>query len=105
MRKIGVVLASAALAVGFLFFGSYIGGTNALRKAKALTKPNIILVLTDDQELRSLAYMPRVKSRLIDRGTTFENGLVTDALCCPSRASSCVASTRTTMASRAILSL
>jgi N-acetylglucosamine-6-sulfatase len=88
MRKIGAVLASASLAMGLIFLGSYIGGTNAMmRKAKALTKPNIILVLTDDQDLRSLAHMPRVKAKLVDRGTTFENGLVTDALCCPSRAS------------------
>jgi N-acetylglucosamine-6-sulfatase len=50
-------------------------------------KPNIVLILTDDQDTRSLDYMPRVKAQLIDRGTTFDNGFVTDPLCCPSRAS------------------
>jgi uncharacterized sulfatase len=49
--------------------------------------PNVVLILTDDQDSRSLAYMPRVKAQLIDRGTTFDNGFVTDPLCCPSRAS------------------
>jgi arylsulfatase A-like enzyme len=87
MRKIGVVLASTVFAVGLLFLGSYIGDTNTMREANALTKPNIILVLTDDQDLRSLAHMPRVKANLVDRGTTFKNGFVTDSLCCPSRAS------------------
>jgi N-acetylglucosamine-6-sulfatase len=50
-------------------------------------KPNIILILTDDQESGSLAHMPRVKAELIEQGTTFKNGFVTDPLCCPSRAS------------------
>jgi N-acetylglucosamine-6-sulfatase len=55
--------------------------------AQEAEKPNIILILTDDQESGSLAHMPRVKAELIEQGTTFKNGFVTDPLCCPSRAS------------------
>jgi N-acetylglucosamine-6-sulfatase len=50
-------------------------------------KPNILLVLTDDQDVDSLSEMPNVRSLLADRGTIFSQYFVTTALCCPSRAS------------------
>jgi hypothetical protein len=51
------------------------------------SRPNIVLILTDDQDLHldSLAYSPHVKSHLIDRGTSFQRHFCTTALCCPSR--------------------
>lgn len=50
-------------------------------------RPNIVLVITDDQDLHldSLAYSPHVKRHLIDRGTFFRRHFCTTALCCPSR--------------------
>src|SRR3712207_1544742 len=58
------------------------------RTANAETpeRPNMILILTDDLDARSISHMPNLKSLLIERGTTFENAFVTDPLCCPSRA-------------------
>lgn len=55
--------------------------------AAGATKPNIILILTDDQDqlLNSLNYMPRVRTLLADRGTTFSRSFVPLSLCCPSR--------------------
>lgn len=50
------------------------------------SKPNIILILTDDQDEASLAYMPKLNSLLKDQGTTFSNFFFNYALCCPSRA-------------------
>jgi N-acetylglucosamine-6-sulfatase len=88
MRKIGMVLASVALAVGMLFFGSYIGATNSMRKAKAQTapsQPNIVFILTDDMRKDDLKYMPKTKALLQTTGMTFENAFVSNALCCPSR--------------------
>jgi N-acetylglucosamine-6-sulfatase len=88
MRKIGMVLASVALAVGMLFFGSYIGATNSMRKAKAQTapsQPNIVFILTDDMRNDDLKYMPKTKALLQTTGMTFENAFVSNALCCPSR--------------------
>jgi hypothetical protein len=76
MRKIGMVLASVALAVGMLFFGSYIGATNSMRKAKAQTapsQPNIVFILTDDMRKDDLKYMPKTKALLQTTGMTFEN--------------------------------
>jgi N-acetylglucosamine-6-sulfatase len=43
----------------------------------AADRPNVLVVMTDDQTVQSL---------LAARGTTFENAIVTFALCCPSRA-------------------
>ena len=51
------------------------------------SRPNIVFVLTDDLDLDSVAYMPRLKSLMTDRGTTFTSAFVTTPLCSPSRAS------------------
>jgi N-acetylglucosamine-6-sulfatase len=52
-------------------------------------RPNVILILTDDLDVRLLeehpATYPNLR-RLAAGGTTFENAFVTDPLCCPSRA-------------------
>jgi arylsulfatase A-like enzyme len=55
----------------------------------ASTKPNIIFILTDDQDLQlnSLSYMPLVKKHLIEQGTFYKRHFCTSAVCCPSRAS------------------
>lgn len=52
-------------------------------------RPNIILILTDDQDLHlgSLKYMASVKKHLIKKGTSFLNHFTTVSQCCPSRAS------------------
>lgn len=51
------------------------------------TKPNVILILTDDQPDNTLNYLPQTAAALGDRGVTFTNAFVTTGLCCPSRAS------------------
>ena len=54
--------------------------------AQVSPKPNIIFVLTDDQDARSIQHMPAVQRELVGKGTTFENGILTLPVCCPSRA-------------------
>lgn len=53
----------------------------------AARRPNIIFVLTDDQDvhLSSLEYMPLVKKHLLDQGTYFSKHYCTTAVCCPAR--------------------
>jgi N-acetylglucosamine-6-sulfatase len=53
-------------------------------------RPNIVLVRTDDQTLRSFkaTYMPRTHGFFEKRGTVFTNSIVSTPLCCPSRAQS-----------------
>ncbi|KAK7224561.1 hypothetical protein V2G26_012564 [Clonostachys chloroleuca] len=52
-------------------------------------RPNIVFVLTDDQDLHlgSLDHTPLIRKRLIDQGTLYQRHYCTTAVCCPSRAS------------------
>jgi N-acetylglucosamine-6-sulfatase len=50
-------------------------------------KPNVILIMTDDQPPDTLAFMESVNDDLIEGGILFENAFITTPLCSPSRAS------------------
>ena len=54
----------------------------------ALAKPNIVVILTDDQDdTGSMAYMPKVQATIASQGITFINSFVSFPTCSPSRAS------------------
>lgn len=50
-------------------------------------RPNIIVILTDDQDLdmASMEYMPKLKEHLVDEGLTFQRFYAAVPVCCPSR--------------------
>lgn len=50
-------------------------------------RPNILIILTDDQRYDTMDFMPQTKSLIFDKGITFTHAYVTTPLCCPSRAS------------------
>src|SRR5919197_894183 len=80
-------LLTAILAV--LAIATSLGGVRgpSAASAEASSRPNIVLILTDDQRWNSLWAMLAVQGNLVDRGVTFTNGFVVNSLCCPSRAS------------------
>ena len=48
-------------------------------------RPNILFVLADDLDLAELHALPHVRSLVATPGTTFDQYLVSNSLCCPSR--------------------
>ncbi len=66
--------------------GSSAAPLDATRATQALAAPNVVFVLSDDQDA-SLAEMPRLRALVADQGLTFERYFVNNPLCAPSRAS------------------
>ncbi|MBA3671911.1 MAG: sulfatase [Gemmatimonadaceae bacterium] len=90
-RRWSLRLAALGLQAGLLACGSAAGaplpGDGVPSQAGATAaRPNIVFILSDDEDVALHAYMPKTKALLHDRGTTFDNYFVTYSLCCPSRA-------------------
>jgi len=51
------------------------------------SRPNILLIITDDQEKTSMRAMKQTRELFKRQGVDFDHGYVTTPLCCPSRAS------------------
>ncbi|KAI2465237.1 arylsulfatase-like protein [Annulohypoxylon bovei var. microspora] len=94
MRILCCIIFIAILCCPCFVCGSVFGPANQKpitpangRTNKGRLRPNIIFILTDDQDLHmnSLNYMPFVQKHLIDQGTLFKRHFCTTALCCPSR--------------------
>ncbi len=51
------------------------------------SRPNVVIVQTDDQNATPLGFMKNVQRSLADQGVTFTNYITTTPECCPSRAS------------------
>ncbi len=70
-----------------LILATWLGLLAGIGAAEAAARPNIIFILTDDEDWAGHAFMPKTKALLEDRGTTFDNYFVSYPLCCPSRVS------------------
>jgi N-acetylglucosamine-6-sulfatase len=78
-------LLPAALALAALLA---LPGTCTARSAGtgADSRPNILVVMTDDMAAADLAQMPNVRRLLVDQGTQFTDAVDSYPLCCPARA-------------------
>jgi arylsulfatase A-like enzyme len=50
-------------------------------------QPNIIIILTDDMDMKLMPYMQNTNQLIGEQGAVFTNYFVTTPLCCPSRSS------------------
>jgi N-acetylglucosamine-6-sulfatase len=83
MRR--TVMLSVAVAFAVLLVSGV--WDSAAREAEGATaKPNIVFILADDMRKDDLKYMPKTLSVLRDKGMSFSNAFVSNALCCPTRA-------------------
>ncbi len=83
MRRSVVLSVAVAFAVLLV---SGVWGSAAREAVGATAKPNIVFILADDMRKDDLKYMPKTLSYLRDKGMSFSNAFVSNALCCPSRA-------------------
>ena len=79
---LAVGLAATAVIAGVIAGCGSAGKASSARPAA----PNIVVVMTDDQDTASLSVMKNVQRELVDRGVSFSNNFVTTSECCPSRA-------------------
>jgi N-acetylglucosamine-6-sulfatase len=61
-------------------------GNPAHKQVAAAPKPNIVFIVADDMRYDDLKYMPKTRSLLKSKGMSFKKAFVSNALCCPSRA-------------------
>jgi N-acetylglucosamine-6-sulfatase len=94
-RLISVILVLAGACALALGSGGAAGGERDGEAARAPSRPsqnrlqqrpNVVVLMTDDQTLESLRVMRNVDRLLARRGATFTQSVVSFALCCPSRA-------------------
>jgi arylsulfatase A-like enzyme len=84
-------LTAALLLAGLACIGAALfpGGGDAKQKSAKKQKqkrPNIVLLMTDDQTVESTRAMPAMNAKLAKAGVTFSNSFASFPVCCPSRA-------------------
>ena len=73
------------LLVTLVLSGTVVAGSSSAAESP-VTRPNIVVVMTDDQTLESMRVMANVNSLIGRQGATFLNSFASFPLCCPSRA-------------------
>jgi N-acetylglucosamine-6-sulfatase len=65
--------------------GAGVAGSAGAGPTQAPARPNVVVVMADDQTVESLRVMTNVRSLLAAEGTSFANSFASFPLCCPSR--------------------
>jgi N-acetylglucosamine-6-sulfatase len=76
---IGIVLAAVAV----LFLSSSVRTPAPAPVSEG--RPNVLVIMTDDQTVEDMRVLPRTRALLAAKGTSFANSFVAYPLCCPSR--------------------
>jgi N-acetylglucosamine-6-sulfatase len=81
------LISVALVAMGLLLSGDKLLTDNQRADAQTADRPNIVFVMADDLDERSMQDLPGIRELMGGtNGTTFQNAYVTYSLCCPSRA-------------------
>jgi arylsulfatase A-like enzyme len=75
-----------ALALGAAVLAGPVTAAPAVETGRAVVRPNIILITTDDMTRGDLRWMPRTRRLLQARGATVTDFIANEPMCCPSRA-------------------
>ncbi|HKH42775.1 MAG TPA: sulfatase [Solirubrobacterales bacterium] len=62
------------------------GGKAKKRKKAKQSRPNIVLIMDDDQNVEMQRFLSKTNAAIGGKGVTFNNSFVNYSLCCPSRA-------------------
>ena len=77
---------SVFFGVGLVLFAVGVSGSiSAVAERTATSRPNIVVIMTDDQTVESLRVMPQVRMLLATHGVTFSTNVASYPLCCPAR--------------------
>jgi N-acetylglucosamine-6-sulfatase len=63
------------------------GDAGRLDAGRSGPAPNIVVIMTDDQDQKTVQYMPKMRGHMADGGVELKNYVATYSLCSPSRAS------------------
>jgi N-acetylglucosamine-6-sulfatase len=85
VRRAALLLAGLSLLAGTALALPH-RGRHAGAAAAATSRPNVLILETDDQTAEELAVMPNVRRLIGEQGVTFDQSFVSYSLCCPSRA-------------------
>lgn len=80
LRALGLLAASASALAA-------IPGLHVTATGQVAERPNILVIVTDDQRTQTMSVLPHTSSWFKSSGTAFPNAFVTTPLCRPSRAS------------------
>ena len=79
------MISPATLLATFLALWGFPPPTSAAAPAAPEPRPNILVIMTDDQTVADMRVLPKTRALLAAKGTTFANSFVDFSLCCPSR--------------------
>ena len=83
---LGVTVAAAIALAGLVLSGDWLLTEGQRVQAQTASPPNIVFVMTDDLDERSMQDLGGIRTLMGANGVTFKNAYVTYSLCCPSRA-------------------
>ena len=78
-------IVAPALVAGIAAAAALTGSAGQAKSTDVANRPNVVVIMTDDQTVESMRVMPNVRTLLADQGVTFDRSFVSYSLCCPSR--------------------